>query len=85
MIEAPADSETGRVGIVTTKTVGNAVARNRAKRRLREAVREVGLPRGKDYVMIASKSVVTAPFPALLRWVEQGLGGNTDMEEAGNA
>lgn len=51
-----------RVGFTCSKKVGNAVARNRAKRRLREIARAV-LPRGGrpgwDYVLIG-KATVTA-------------------------
>jgi ribonuclease P protein component len=45
-----------RVGFTASKKIGNAVARNRAKRRLRALVREVlpGLARpGWDYVLVA--------------------------------
>jgi ribonuclease P protein component len=49
-----------RVGFTCSKKVGNAVARNRAKRRLREIARLVlpilGLP-GYDYVLIGRASV----------------------------
>ncbi|MCR9146456.1 MAG: ribonuclease P protein component [Rhodobacteraceae bacterium] len=44
-----------RVGFTCSKKVGNAVARNRAKRRLREAARHVLPDHGKpgwDYVLI---------------------------------
>ncbi len=58
-----------RVGYTVTKTVGGAVIRNRAKRRLRAAAAEV-LPRGgragHDYVLIGRKSTLDRPFPALL-------------------
>jgi len=52
-----------RVGFTCSKKVGNAVARNRAKRRLREIARLVlpilGLP-GYDYVLIGRASVTAS-------------------------
>ena len=52
-----------RVGFTCSKKVGNAVARNRAKRRLREVARLV-LPQhgraGWDYVMIGRFEVTAA-------------------------
>lgn len=54
----PADHAPARVGYTCSKKVGNAVARNRAKRRLRAAAFEVlgraGRP-GWDYVLIGRK------------------------------
>lgn len=58
-----------RIGFTASKKVGNAVARNRAKRRLRALARLV-LPRdgkpGWDYVLIArAGETATRPFAAL--------------------
>jgi ribonuclease P protein component len=59
-----------RVGFTCTKKVGNAVARNRAKRRLREVARSIlphhGVP-GWDYVLIGRAGATAArPFKDLL-------------------
>ncbi|MYC84055.1 MAG: ribonuclease P protein component [Acidimicrobiia bacterium] len=58
-----------RVGLVVGRRVGGAVVRNRAKRRLRAALREVTLAEATDYVVIATPVVATAPFQELCRWV----------------
>ena len=66
-----------RVGFTASRKVGNAVIRNRARRRLREVAREV-LPRrgrqGCDYVLIArNESTVSRPFTKLIGDLEQAL------------
>jgi len=65
-----------RAGFTATRRVGGAVVRNRAKRRMREAVRlllpEHGRP-GFDYVFIARGGVTTRPWPRLLDDVKSAL------------
>ena len=65
----PGEGESAaRIGFTVSRKVGNAVARNRAKRRLRAAVAELApeLARsGWDYVLIGRHTTVTCPFDAL--------------------
>ncbi|MGH1349572.1 MAG: ribonuclease P protein component [Methyloligellaceae bacterium] len=63
-----------RFGFTASKKVGNAVKRNRAKRRLREAVRQLALDKGAkpsragyDYVLIARQDTIRLSFDDILR------------------
>jgi ribonuclease P protein component len=71
-----------QVGFTASKKIGNAVTRNRAKRRLRAAAQAVlpGLARaGWDYVLVARpQATVARPWPDLLRDVEAALHGVHD-------
>ena len=65
-----------RIGFTATKRIGGAVQRNRAKRRMREAARQV-LPLiatpGTDYVIIARTGVITRDWTRLLDDVKSAL------------
>ncbi|MEM9840562.1 MAG: ribonuclease P protein component [Pseudomonadota bacterium] len=65
----PNDQGFVRVGLTVTKKLGNAVLRNRTKRRLRAAIREVAplaVRPSYDYVIIARHRARTSPWPVLL-------------------
>lgn len=72
--EAPPTSV--RVGFTSSKKVGNAVARNRARRRLRAAAAQI-LPLcaapGYDLVLIARKETVERSFALLLQDLQTAL------------
>lgn len=65
-----------RVGFTVSRKVGNAVRRNRARRRLRSAVERV-LPvhamEGHDYVVIGRAATLSRPFAALVGDLETAL------------
>jgi ribonuclease P protein component len=58
----PNRQDINRLGITASTKVGGAVQRNRAKRRLKESFRTMGLKNGFDIVIVARTRVVTAPF-----------------------
>jgi len=78
LIEARRRAEDGPIGVgfTASKKVGSAVIRNRARRRLREAVRqlmpELGVA-GVDYVLVARQHTPDAAWAALLDDVGNAL------------
>jgi ribonuclease P protein component len=62
------DTGPARLGITVTKKIGNAVTRNRTRRRLKEAARLVlntHILNGVDIVLIGRSGTATRPFTAL--------------------
>jgi ribonuclease P protein component len=57
------DDGPARIGFTVSRKVGNAVERNRVRRRLREIVRlSPGLPAGHDYVLVGRRAALSVPF-----------------------
>ena len=72
VVVGPGPGTETRVG----KAVGNSVARNRAKRRLRHALDTTPLEQGMDYVIIAERQVVNARFSDLCGWLRHAISDN---------
>jgi ribonuclease P protein component len=83
-----ADEGPVRFGFTVSKKVGNAVERNRVRRRLREVVRLAAggsMRSGHDYVLVGRRAALTVPFKRMvedfdgaLRRVHAGRIGKTD-------
>jgi len=81
----PAGKIGARFGFTVTKKMGNAVIRNRIKRRLRAAIRqsvEKYLLPGHDYVVISRNKALDCPFTDLLRDMEFAFSRITYMKDS---
>ena len=73
MVKCSGQPGVSRVGLVVSKSTGDAVTRNRIKRRLRHSLRAVQLKPGTDYVIIGKSQVADAPQPQLTGWLKRVL------------
>lgn len=64
-----------RIGFTVTRKIGNAVVRNRIRRRLREAVRLAGshAQDGTDYVLVGRRAALTLHFERLVTDLMSGF------------
>ncbi len=73
-----ADDGPPRLGITVTKRTGNAVERNRIRRRLREAIRVDAadeMAPGTDYVIVGRRDILDAPFATLRHELSRRIRG----------
>ncbi|WP_111650963.1 ribonuclease P protein component [Actinoplanes lutulentus] len=75
LIEEPAFASTARAGFVVSKAVGNAVIRNKVRRRLRELVRShlAELPEGAFLVVRALPPSAEAAYATLASDLEGAI------------
>lgn len=71
------DDPAMRIGYTVTKKIGNAVVRNRMKRRFRALARQVLVARGiagADHVLIGRAGGIERPWADLVADLEKALG-----------
>ncbi|MEA1902795.1 MAG: ribonuclease P protein component [Actinomycetota bacterium] len=73
VVRSPGRPGTPRLGLIVSRGSGNAVTRNRTKRRLRHAVGQLQLQPGMDYVIIASGQVAEAEFAQIKGWLARAI------------
>jgi ribonuclease P protein component len=70
------DSDDWRIGLTATKKIGNAVTRNRARRRMRALARDHLSPLAKngiDYVLIARHDTATANWQDMSKGLQKAI------------
>jgi ribonuclease P protein component len=87
VVQARRRAEDGpvRVGFTVSRQVGNAVERNRVRRRLREMVRLSqggGMQDGHDYVLIGRRAALAVPFGQMKQELDAALSRIHDPERA---
>jgi ribonuclease P protein component len=76
-----------RFGFTVTRKVGNAVVRNRIRRRLKEAVRAAAAGHAEaatDYVLIGRRAALTLQFERLVTDLVSGFAALKRGESTGN-
>ena len=87
VVQAHRRAEAGpvRIGFTVSRQVGNAVERNRVRRRLREIVRLSqggGMHDGHDYVLIGRRAALAVPFGQMKQELDAALSRIHDPEPA---
>ena len=74
VIACPNCSSTPRFGFSVSKRLGNAVTRNKIRRRLKAAAADAGVDGGWDLIVIARQGAASAGYPELRRSLNRLLG-----------
>ena len=86
LVTLDGQAENSRAGIITSKSIGGAVQRNRVRRRLRAVLSSLlpGTTRNVDMLFIARKPILDAQFDELYRAVKEVLVRAKCLEEHDN-
>jgi ribonuclease P protein component len=82
------DEGSARVGFTVSRQVGNAVERNRVRRRLRELMRlsrPGSLHIGHDYVLVGRRTALKVPFGEMMQELDAVLNRVHAREQGGGA
>ena len=66
LIASPSVDEQPKYGVTASRAIGSAVKRNRAKRRMRAALKKFELASGWDLILVARPGLDEAPWDELL-------------------
>jgi ribonuclease P protein component len=84
------DDQTVTIGFTASKKVGNAVKRNKARRRLKEVARSTIIKHGQaswSYVFIARQSAISYPYEKIILdmiWALAKLHSGADLKTKQN-
>ncbi len=83
-LRAADDARSARFGFTVTKKIGNAVVRNRIRRRLREVVRLAGnkAEPDMDYVLVGRRAALSLEFDRLIADLLTGFTALAKRDEA---
>jgi ribonuclease P protein component len=83
--EIASRSREARFGFTVTRQIGNAVVRNRIRRRLKEAVRQARAAANPatDYVLVGRRAALTLPFQRLVTDLVTGFEVLSKRRDAG--
>lgn len=73
LIASPSSAEHSQFGVSASRAVGGAVARNRAKRRMRAVLKEFSFDPGWDLILVARPGLGEAPWTELVEAVNSLL------------
>ena len=76
------DASTSRFGFTAAKTLGNAVLRNRLRRRLKEAARSLPVAGGWDLVINSRRGAASASYDQLRSQIRELLGRAGVLKES---